>query len=37
MILNYEIDTNIEIQNLTDLKVLKNLMETTNLKVNKSD
>jgi transposase len=36
MILNYEIDTNIEIQNLTDLKVLKNLMETTNLKVNKS-
>jgi len=36
MILNYEIDTNIDIQNLTDLKVLKNLMETTNLKVNKS-
>ncbi|QVK19290.1 IS21 family transposase [Mycoplasmatota bacterium] len=36
MILNYEIDTNIEIQKLTDLKVLKNLMETTNLKVNKS-
>ena len=36
MILNYEIDTNIEIQKLTDLKVLKNLMDTTNLKVNKS-
>ncbi len=36
MILNYEIDTNIEIQKLTDLKVLKNIMENTNLKVNKS-
>jgi len=36
MILNYEIDTNIDIQKLTDLKVLKNLMKTTNLKVNKS-
>ena len=37
MLFSYELTTNIEINKLTDLKKLKNLLENTNLKVNDSE